>query len=166
MPPPSREWELVSRLLMSRDTLANPIMHAGGMLQVGLYNLPANTRGLAGRTGISAGRLVYVGFRYVYFNGSTQRRSDDHGSYDVTTRAQLIAADVGVQYPAGAVDLVAGVTIGAARYHQESISLETAPSEFGSAIVGTEFLIAPNFSVQFRVLHLLVIPEVMYHLAG
>ncbi len=45
----TRSWELASRLLMVRDTLGGPIREAGGMLQVGLYTLPPDQRGLASR---------------------------------------------------------------------------------------------------------------------
>ena len=45
----TRSWELASRLLMVRDTLGGPIGEAGGMLQVGLYTLPPDQRGLASR---------------------------------------------------------------------------------------------------------------------
>jgi len=45
----ARAWELASRLLMARDTLAGPLAAAGGMLQVGLYTLPPDQRGLASR---------------------------------------------------------------------------------------------------------------------
>jgi len=45
----SRSWELTSRLLMVRDALGGPIGEAGGMLQVGLYTLPPDQRGLASR---------------------------------------------------------------------------------------------------------------------
>ncbi|HET9384344.1 MAG TPA: hypothetical protein VFO67_04290, partial [Gemmatimonadales bacterium] len=45
----TRSWELASRLLMVRDTLGGPIGKTGGMLQVGLYTLPPDQRGLASR---------------------------------------------------------------------------------------------------------------------
>ena len=45
----SRSWELASRLLMVRETLGGPIGEAGGMLQMGLYTLPPDERGLASR---------------------------------------------------------------------------------------------------------------------
>jgi hypothetical protein len=45
----TRSWELATRLLMVRDTLGGPIGKAGGMLQVGLYTLAPDQRGLASR---------------------------------------------------------------------------------------------------------------------
>jgi hypothetical protein len=116
--------------------------------------------------GLSAGRLVYIGARYVYYAGDTQGRADGQGSYDVTTRAQIFAADVGLQFPAGAFEIVGGLTIGATRYGQLTNPLGTGGTETSTTTGGTEFLIAPNLSVQIRALGLLVIPEVMYLLSG
>jgi hypothetical protein len=59
-----------------------------------------------------------------------------------------------------------GVTIGATRYGQESQAVGTRSSSPSTARVATEFLVAPNFSVQIRALGLLLIPEVMYALGG
>ncbi|MDH4131749.1 MAG: hypothetical protein OEV95_08060 [Gemmatimonadota bacterium] len=116
--------------------------------------------------GVSAGRLVYLGVRWVYFAGDTEQRSDPQGQYDVTTRAQIFAADLGLQYPTGPVEIVAGVTIGATRYGQETDPLGSGGTAASTSGVATELLVAPNLSVQIRALGLLVIPEVMYPLSG
>ena len=47
-----REWELLTRLLAVRQTLAAPIAAAGGMLQLGLYAIPPDSNGLASRVRI------------------------------------------------------------------------------------------------------------------
>ena len=64
----------------------------------------------------------------------------------------FFAADVGLQYPAGKVELVMGVTIGATRYGQDSKAVGTRSASASTARVATEFLVAPNFSVQIRTL--------------
>ena len=44
-----REWELMTRLLAARTALGDAIAASGGMLQLGLYAVEADTSGLAGR---------------------------------------------------------------------------------------------------------------------
>jgi hypothetical protein len=44
-----REWELMTRLLAARTALGDAIAAGGGMLQLGLYAVEADTSGLAGR---------------------------------------------------------------------------------------------------------------------
>ena len=121
---------------------------------------------MRGRSKARRGRLVYVGTRWVYYTGSSERRTDSDGTYDVLTGAQVIAADLGLEFPAGALEVVAGATIGAARFRQRTSLVSgpgsTAPLREG----GTELLVAPNLSVQFHTTRLLVIPEVMYLIAG
>jgi len=45
----ARTWELASRLLIARDSLADAFATPGGTLAVGLYTLPPDSRGLASR---------------------------------------------------------------------------------------------------------------------
>jgi hypothetical protein len=115
--------------------------------------------------GVGAGRLIYVGARWVYYFGSSAVQTDTGGTFEVRDRAQIFAADVGLQYPVGPAELVAGVTIGAVRFGQrtEPVSPGTGAPESHS---GVEFLLAPNFSVQLRVSRLLLIPEFVYSFAG
>ena len=115
--------------------------------------------------GVAAGRLAYVGVRWTYFFGDTRTHSGTGGTVTVEDRAQVFAADVGLQYPAGPTEIVAGVTIGAIRLAQQ---VTPVPSGTGAASteVAVEFLAAPNVSVQLRALGLLVIPEVMYTFTG
>ena len=114
--------------------------------------------------GVGAGRLIYVGARWVYYFGSSAVQTDTGGTFDVRDRAQIFAADVGLQYPLGATELVAGVTIGAVRFaqHAEPVSPGTGAPQSASRV---EFLLAPNFSVQLRVSRFLLIPEFVYSFA-
>lgn len=138
-------------------------VHLGALASYGTASSYGVGAGLIG--GISAGRLVYVGARWVYYAGGTERGSDSTGTYDVRTQAQIFAADLGLQYPLGAVEIVGGVTIGATRFGQHSSPVTRGATAF-TAKVATEFLIAPNVSLQIRVGRLLLIPEVMYSLGG
>jgi hypothetical protein len=115
--------------------------------------------------GVGAGRLIYVGARWVYYFGSSAVQTDTGGTFQVRDRAQTFAADVGLQYPVSAVELVAGVTIGAVRFAQqaEPVSPGTGAPQSSSRV---EFLLAPNFSVQLRVFRFLVIPEFVYSFVG
>jgi hypothetical protein len=139
-------------------------VHLGALASYGTSGSHQAGAGLIG--GVSAGRFIYVGARWQYFGGSSKEQSDSTGTYDVSTQAQIFAADVGLQYPAGKVELVMGVTIGATRYGQESKAVGTRSANSSTARVATEFLVAPNFSVQFRALDLLFIPEVTYAFGG
>ena len=115
--------------------------------------------------GVGAGRLIYVGARWVYYFGSSAVQTDTGGSFEVRNRAQIFAADVGLQYPVGPAELVGGVTIGAVRFGQqaEPVSPGTGSPQSSSRV---EFLLAPNFSVQLRVSRFLLIPEFVYSFAG
>lgn len=115
--------------------------------------------------GVGAGRLIYVGARSVYHFGSSAVQTDTGGTFQVRDRAQTFAADVGLQYPVGAAELVAGVTIGAVRFAQnaEPVSSGTGAPQSSSRV---EFLMAPNVSVQLRVSRFLLIPEFVYSFAG
>jgi hypothetical protein len=139
-------------------------VHLGAIASYGTAGSFGAGAGLIG--GISAGRLVYVGARWVYFAGSSDQQIDGNGSYDVRTQAQIFAADVGLQYPLGAVELVAGLTIGATRFGQQTEPAIGRTAASSTAAVATEFLIAPNVSAQLRVGRLLLIPELMYSLTG
>jgi len=115
--------------------------------------------------GVGAGRLIYVGARWVYYFGSSAVQTDPAGggSFEVRDRAQIFAADVGLQYPVGAAEVVAGVTIGAVRFSQQS---EPTGGGTPQSAARVEFLFAPNFSAQLRVSRFLLIPEFVYSFAG
>src|SRR5204863_2919218 len=49
--------------------------------------------------GVGAGRLIYVGARWVYYFGSSAAQTDTGGTFQVRDRAQIFAADVGLPYP-------------------------------------------------------------------
>ena len=133
---------------------------------IGSYGTSSAWHGGAGLiAGVGAGRLIYVGARWVYYFGSSAAQTDTGGTFQVRDRAQIFAADVGLQYPLGPAELVAGVTIGAMRFAQqaEPVSPGTGPPQSSSRV---EFLLAPNLSVQLRVSRLLLIPEFVYSFAG
>jgi hypothetical protein len=115
--------------------------------------------------GVGAGRLIYVGARWVYYFGSSAVQTDPGGggTFEVRDRAQIFAADVGLQYPVGAAEVVAGVTIGAVRFSQQS---EPTGGGTPQSSARVEFLFAPNFSAQLRVSRFLLIPEFVYSFAG
>lgn len=139
-------------------------VHLGGLVSYGSGNAYQWGAGLIG--GVSAGRLAYVGARWVYYTGDSVVESDGLGTFAVDNRVDIYAADVGLQYPLGPVEIVGGVTIGAVRFSQQSEPITgqgTGPAE---SDVATEFLLAPSLSVQVRVLRLLVIPEIMYPVSG
>ncbi len=130
------------------------------------YGTGSASQGGAGLiAGVGAGRLIYVGARWVYYFGSSAVQTDTGGTFEVRDRAQIFAADVGLQYPVGPAELVVGVTIGAMRFSQraEPVSPGTGTPQSSAR---AEFLLAPNFSVQLRVSRFLLIPEFVYSFAG
>ena len=135
----------------------------GGIVSYGTGSASHGGAGLI--AGVGAGRLIYVGARWVYYFGSSAVQTDTGGTFQVRDRSQTFAADVALQYPVGAVEVLAGVTIGAVRFAQqaEPVSPGTgAPQSSARA----ELLLAPNFSVQLRVSRFLVIPEFVYSFAA
>ena len=139
-------------------------VHLGGLVSYGSGNAYQAGAGLIG--GISAGRVVYVGARWVYYTGDSGEESNGFGTFTVEDRVDLYAADVGAQYPAGPVEIVAGITIGAVRFSQQSQPIPGQGTGAAESAVATEFYLAPSLSVQVRVLQLLLIPEIMYPLSG
>lgn len=139
-------------------------VHLGGLVSYGSGRAYQGGAGLIG--GISAGRIVYVGARWVYYTGDSGVDTDGFNTFSVDDRVDVFAADVGLQYPFGPVELVGGVTIGALRFSQHSSPITGQGTEVAGSEVATEFLFAPNFSAQFRVLRLLIIPELMLPLSG
>ena len=130
------------------------------------YGTSSAWRGGAGLiVGVGAGRLIYVGTRWVYHFGSSAVQTDTGGTFQVQDRAQTFASDVGLQYPVGPAEVVAGVTIGAMRFAQqaEPVSPTAGPAQSSSRV---EFLLAPNISAQLRVSRFLLIPEFVYSFAG
>jgi hypothetical protein len=99
--------------------------------------------------GIAPGRLVYVGARWSYQAGSTKLQ--------VRNRVQAFAVDLGVQIPAGALEVVPSMSLGALRFAQRVA---------GITMHATEFLAAPGVSVEIPVARVALIPELQFYLAG
>jgi hypothetical protein len=139
-------------------------LHLGAVVS---YGAPRSYRTGAGLIlGIAPGRLVYTGVRWVYYTGATERRAENGATFDVRTRSDVFAADLGLEFPAGPTEIVTGLTIGATRFHQRADRIAGQGGTASSEQAGTELLIAPNLSAQIRIGGLLLIPEVMYCLAG
>ena len=93
---------------------------------IGSYVAADAYRAGAGITlGYAPARIAYMGVRWIYHFGSTTQRTDDTGTYDVTDRAQIFGADLGMEFPLGDMELVVGGTLGAVRFSQRT---EPAPS--------------------------------------
>ncbi len=113
--------------------------------------------------GVAAGRLAYAGLRWTYQTGSTEPGPTITTPVAVRSRAHLFAVDVGLLFPAGALEIVPGVALGAALFAQRA----DAPP--GGAVVSAhaiEFFAAPGLSAQVRLAGLRFIPEIQYFLAG
>lgn len=135
--------------LSSASSLAGQIgeLHLGVVASHGTPGAFGPGAGLV--VGIAPGRLVYVGARWSYQFGSTQAQ--------VRTRVQSFAADLGVQLPAGPVEVVPSLSLGALRYAQRGA---------GSTAHSIEFLAAPGLSVEIPLARIAIIPELQFYFAG
>lgn len=128
-----------------------------GELQLGgtaSYGAPDAFREGAGVVaGCGIARLIYVGARWSYHAGSRQRIP---GTGDISTRAQLLTADVGLMFPTGELEIVPGVSAGAVWFRQ------SGPEGTHT----TRFAIAPGLSVHIHVAGLVAIPELQYLFVG
>jgi len=133
---------------------------------IGSYAVSDAYRAGGGITlGYAPGRLAYMGVRWIYYVGSTEALADDAGSYDVTNRAQLFGADLGLEFPLGSMELVVGGTLGAVHYSQHT--QPTGASTSGSESAGaTEFVAAPMAILHVRIGPVMVAPQLAYYFAG
>ena len=133
---------------------------------VGSFATGSAYQGGAGLTASYApGRLAYMGVRWIYYLGSIERHSDAAGNWDVTTRAQLFGADVGIQMPLGEMEFVAGATLGPMRFSQRASLVGDAASSSIKEF-GTEFVVAPRLMFEIRTGPVKIIPEVSYYFSG
>lgn len=144
-------------LVAALGATALPALSQQGEIQLGVttsYGAPrAFGVGAGAVAGVVLGRLVYAGVRWVYQQGSTESLASGP---EVTTRAQLFMLDLGAVLPAGAVEIVPGVSLGVARFGQHGSSTRRA----------SEFVTAPGISLHAYLGGLVLIPELQYYLAG
>jgi hypothetical protein len=114
------------------------------------------------------GRVTYLGLRYVHYAGGTVRREDvkTGTDYNVETRARLIAADLGFQFPVGRFELVLGSSLGVTAFRQEV--RQVMGTTLGSPHVGDawEFTAAPGATLFIRAGRFLIAPEFQWMFAG
>lgn len=133
---------------------------------IGSYGIGSAYQGGVGLTAsYSPGRLAYVGLDWIYYFGGTELTTDATGTYDVTTRAQLFGADLGLEFPIGRQELIAGLTLGAVRFWQGATPVAT-PAAAPVSGIGTEFLFAPMAQVEIRTGPLMFVPRISYYFAG
>lgn len=114
--------------------------------------------------GVAAGRLAYLGLRWAYQTGNTESAGGAATPIEVTNRMQVFAADLGLLFPAGALEIVPGASVGVARFAQRSAGPTGGP--LTGSEHATEFFAAPGLSVQAHVIGLVFIPEMQYYLVG
>ena len=132
-------------------------VHIGPIASYGLPDSFGPGAGLV--VGVAAGRLIYIGLRWAYQSGGTEVMSTSETPVSVTSRAQLFAFDLGLLFPAGAFEIVPGISLGVTRFAQQADSPAGTVSDNDLA-----FLAAPGLSVYTRLGALLVIPELQYFL--
>lgn len=112
--------------------------------------------------GVAAGRLAYVGVRWSTFDGSTQAVTTPAAA--VRTRVQVFAAEVGLQFPAGRLEVIPRVAVGLARFTQRSDYPGVFPAD--TTAHASELLVSPGLSVQMYLAGLALIPQLEYCLSG
>jgi hypothetical protein len=133
---------------------------------IGSYVAADAYRAGAGITlGYAPGRLAYLGVRWIYHFGSTDQVADAGGTYDVTNRAQLFGADLGLEFPLGAMELVVGGTLGAMRFSQQTEPVGDTPSSPQSDNA-VEFVAAPLVMLHVRAGPVMLVPQVTWYFAG
>ena len=129
-----------------------PVVSYGGAAPYGVG------AGLA--LGVAAGRLAYVGLRWTYQTGTTQRVTTLPTTVEIRSRVQLFTADLGIQIPVGAFEVTPGGALGVAWFAQR-VGGPQAGSEHATELVG-----GPSLSVQVHAVGLVLIPELQYQWAG
>jgi hypothetical protein len=128
-----------------------------GELQVGAlasYGMRDPYRAGAGLVlGVAPGRLVYVGFRWIYYAGATT-------GVDVRNRAQVFATDLDVQIPlrGGVLELRPSMGLGLVQFAQRPAGTVSEYSQ--------EFFAAPGIALQLSAGRVGIIPEVQYYFTG
>ena len=141
--------------------LPAPARAQHGELQLGLAvshgSAAAFGAGVGPVAGISLGRLVYVGVRWLHQRGSTTWVGEpEELPTPVRTRAQLFAADFGVVIPVRGVELVPGASVGVARIVQRG----------WDGFRANELVVAPGIAAHVYVAGLVLIPELQYGITG
>ncbi len=122
--------------------------------------------------GLAAGRLTYVGLRWTTFAGATTTDGPFFAicctySRWVRTRVQSFAADLGFLIPAGPVEIIPGVSLGALRFVQRQRLIDdTGVLLATSTRHAVEFLASPGVSVEIHAGRFAVIPEIQWSLSG
>ena len=131
-----------------------------GELQVGplaSYGMRDPYRAGAGLAlGVSPGRLVYVGLRWISYGGATT-------GPDVRNRAQVFATDFDVQIPphGGLLELRPSIGIGMVQFTQRSGAAPGTVSGYSK-----EFFAAPGVALQLSAPRIALIPELQYYFTG
>ncbi len=152
----------VTLLLAVLPGLAAPAQAQLGEVQVGVIG--SQGLGQGGRrapglvVGLAGARLVYIGVRGTR-DGET--RTDAATSTVVTDHATLLALDLAAIIPAGPLEVMPGVSLGALRHDQH-----TAQGATTNDVRSTNFLVAPSLSAELHAGSVGLIPEVQYQFSG
>jgi hypothetical protein len=130
-----------------------------GELQVGAiasYGMRDPYRAGAGAVlGVAPGRLVYVGLRWIHYDGAT--------TSNVRNRAQVFATDFALQIPlrGGVLEMRPSIGLGMVQFTQRGSGATGPVSGYSK-----EFFAAPGVALQLSAGRLAVIPELQYYFTG
>jgi hypothetical protein len=133
-----------------------------GEVQVGLVASYGSAEifgpGAGAVLGVTPGGLAYIGLRWTYHAGFTEAVAET----TVTNRVQAFAVDLAVRLPAGRLDIVPGLSLGALRFSQQA-------REDGGARrsnIATEFSASPGLAMEIHGGGMVFIPQLQYCVAG
>lgn len=161
-----RAWLLAGVL----PWLTTPAVGQLGEAQLGVlasYGTPRAFGPGAGLVlGVATGRLAYLGVRWMYQLGATERVGPVPPSTEIRNRVQMFAVDLGVQIPVGVLEIVPGVSVGALRFSQRIREPAAGGGTTERSGGSTEFLAAPGVSVEVYAGRMAFIPQLQYALGG
>jgi hypothetical protein len=124
--------------------------------------------------GVAAGRLAYVGLRLIQYAGATVTYGPNFTvcctvTSKVRTRTLGFDMDLGVLIPAGPVELIPGVALGAMRYAQRRRLTSDTAGTAGQGLTETtrhavQFSAAPGLAVQLYLGRFALIPQIQWSL--
>ena len=132
----------------------------GGVVNYGIPDALGPGAGVV--AGVAAGRIGYIGVHWSYQRGSTQSRTVQVESVEITNRVQMLALDLGILIPVHGLELVPGASVGVMRFTQH----DNGSASRSTNERATEFFVAPGCALHVHAAGLVLIPEMQVYLAG
>jgi len=120
--------------------------------------------GVGGSVALLGGRVLYLGGTFLYYFGTTSQDTSGAVPTDVKVRSGLLTGDLGFQVPAGPLELLATISLGAVKFRQTVApvgGLDTTEAQ-----KKTEFVFAPGLVATLPVGPFRFAAGAQYYFAG